>query len=198
MPDELPPISPDLVAAIEKLADDLPALPDSKDASLRLEWLIEALIIRGQLPERYRKLVKKIEADRSGGSPTVRLSVISNKYEVKSPDVPCGELIPLCGARCCSFNVQLSGPDVEEGKLPWVIEEPYQLPRDPITKRCTCMADDGGCTVYDYRPGQCREYDCREDKRVWIDYAKRIPAPLPASLRADGGGTDWLPSPTKK
>ena len=24
----------------------------------------------------------------------------------------------------------------------------------------------------------CRKYDCRNDVRVWIDYEKRIPAPL--------------------
>ena len=197
MPNDPPSISPDLVATIEKLAEDLPTLPDSKDASRRLEWLIEALIIRGQLPERFRKLVQKIEADRSGGAPTVRLAVIANKYTVPSPDVPCDELIPLCGARCCSFNVQLSKQDVEEGKLPWVVERPYELPRHPVTKRCTCMADNGGCTVYEVRPAQCREYDCREDKRVWIDYAKRIPAPLPANLRGDGGNPDWLPTPKK-
>jgi len=194
MPDDVP---PDLVAMIEKLAEDLPALPNSADASHRLAWLIEALIHRGQLPKRFSKLVEKIEADRSGNVPTVKLAVINNKYDVASPDVPCDELIPLCGARCCSFNVPLSRQDVEEGKLPWVIERPYELPRDPVTKRCTCMADDGGCTVYEVRPGTCREYDCRADKRVWIDYEKRIPAPLPAALRAPAGGTDWLPTPKK-
>jgi hypothetical protein len=47
------------------------------------------------------------------------------------------------------------------------------------------MAPSGGCTVYDDRPGTCREYDCREDKRVWIDYEKRIPAPLAPEMQPD-------------
>ena len=42
------------------------------------------------------------------------------------------------------------------------------------------------CGVYETRPEHCRTYDCREDARVWIDYEKRIPAPLPASIRPAG------------
>ena len=45
------------------------------------------------------------------------------------------------------------------------------------------MDDAGACTAYDYRPSTCRTYDCREDRRVWIDFEARIPAPLPESIR---------------
>lgn len=34
-----------------------------------------------------------------------------------------------------------------------------------------------GCTVHAHRPRVCRGYDCRQDKRIWIDYEQRIPAP---------------------
>ncbi len=180
MANELPELPPDVLAVMEKLASEIPSLPSPDEAMRRFEWLLDALILRGQVPERFRVLARKIQADR--GVP-FRLATATDKYNVDSPDVPCGELIPLCGARCCSFEVALSKQDVVENKLPFQIERPYMLPRDPVTKRCTCMNSGGGCTVYDVRPATCRTYDCREDRRVWIDYEKRIPAPLPENLQ---------------
>jgi Fe-S-cluster containining protein len=81
----------------------------------------------------------------------------------------------LCGARCCSFEVSLSAQDVAEGGIPFDLHEPYALPR--ANGRCVCMTDDGGCTIYERRPGACRAYDCRRDARVWIDFEAHIPAP---------------------
>ena len=173
-------LPPELLAALEKLAAELPQLPDSDEASRRFEWLLDALILRGQLPDSFRRLAKKIQADRGI---KLRLSMIDDKYSVDSPDIDCASRIPLCGARCCSFDVALSRQDLVERKLPFVIERPYELPRDPVTKRCACMDDAGACTAYDYRPATCRTYDCREDRRVWIDFDARIPAPLPESIR---------------
>jgi hypothetical protein len=177
MPDELP---PELLAIMEKLAADLPQLPDNDEAMRRFEWLLDALIWRGQVPDSFRRLAKKIQADRGI---KVRLSVIDDKYSVESPDIDCAARIPLCGARCCSFEVPLSRQDLEERKLPFVIDQPYMLPRDPVTKKCACMDDHGTCTAYEYRPGTCRTYDCRNDPRVWIDFEARIAAPLPEAIR---------------
>jgi hypothetical protein len=179
MADELPPVPSELLALMEKLAADLPELPDHEEAARRFEWLLDALILRGQLPDSFRRLAKKIQADRT---PKVRLSTFTDKYTVESADIDCAARIPLCGARCCSFVVLLSTQDILERKLPFEIERPYELPRDPDTKKCACMDEKGACTVYDYRPGTCRVYDCREDKRVWIDFEARIPAPMPESL----------------
>lgn len=173
MPDEPPPIDPDLVGELEDLAATLGARPDHADLARKLEWLIDALVLRGQLPARFTRLASKIRADRS----TVRLAMFRDKYAVPSADIDCAARIPLCGARCCSFDVTLSAQDVAERKLPFVIDQPYMLPRDPETGRCTCMDAGGACTVYDARPGACRAYDCRNDPRVWIDFAARIPAP---------------------
>lgn len=180
MADKLEPVPPELLAVMEKLAEQLPELPDHEEASRRFEWLLDALILRGQLPDSFRRLAKKIQADRGT---KVRLSTFTDKYTVESPDIDCAARIPLCGARCCSMVVALSAQDLRERKLPFVIERPYELPRDPDTKKCECMDDSGACTVYDYRPATCRIYDCREDKRVWLDFEARIPAPLPDSLR---------------
>lgn len=176
----LEPVDPELLALMEKLASDLPKAPDSEEAARRFEWLLDALILRGQVPESFRRLAKKIQADRGT---KVRLSMVDDKYSVESPDIDCASRLHLCGARCCSFEVALSKQDLLERKLPFVIDRPYLLPRDPSTKRCACMDADGACTAYEHRPATCRTYDCREDLRVWIDYEARVPAPLPEAIR---------------
>lgn len=167
------PLPADLVAEIEALAETLALRPDHADVTRKLEWLLDALIMRGQLPPSFKKLATKIKGDRS----TVRLAMFRNKYDVPSSDIDCAARIPLCGARCCSFAVTLSAQDVAERSLPFAIDEPYMLPRDPGTGRCVCMDAEGACTAYDKRPGACRAYDCRGDARVWIDFDARIPAP---------------------
>jgi Fe-S-cluster containining protein len=176
------PLPDELLELMEKLAADLPQLPDSDEAMRRFEWLLDALIVRQQVPPRFRALAKKIQADRGI---RLRLSLVDDKYGVESPDVDCAALIPLCGARCCGFEVVLSRQDLAEQKLPFVIDQPYVLRRDPATKRCACMDTTGGCTVYEHRPATCRTYDCREDRRVWLDYDQRIPAPMPDELRPE-------------
>ncbi len=167
----LPPVSGDLVAELEALADTLALRPDHADLAARVEWLIDVLILRGQLPPRMKHLAAKVRGDKA----TVRLAMFRDKYAVPSADIDCASLIPLCGARCCSFDVTLSVQDVVERKLPFVIDEPYLLPRDPVTRRCSCSDAAGACTVYDHRPGACRAYDCRHDPRVWIDFEARLP-----------------------
>src|SRR6185503_21290838 len=93
------PVPPELLALLEKLAADLPQLPDSDEAARRFEWLLDALILRGQLPDSFKRLAKKVQADRGV---KVRLSMVDDKYGVESPDIDCAARIHLCGARCCS------------------------------------------------------------------------------------------------
>jgi len=170
---EPPPISPELVSELEVLADKLGARDDHADLARQFEWLIDALILRGQLPATYRRLVSKVRGDRS----SVRLASFVDKYAVTGPDIDCAARIPLCGARCCTFEVTLSAQDLAERTLPFDINAPYALPRDRSTGRCVCMNSDGACTVYEQRPGACRAYDCRHDRRIWLDFEARIPAP---------------------
>jgi hypothetical protein len=171
-PGELPPISLDLVGELTALAESIGARDDHADLAARVEWLIDTLIIRGQLPAAFRQVAAKIRSQ--GDRSVVRLATFRDKYAMAGPEIDCAARIPLCGARCCSFDVTLSAQDVVEG-LPFDLLQPYALPRD--NGRCVCMADDGGCTIYERRPGACRAYDCRHDPRVWIDFEARIPAP---------------------
>jgi Fe-S-cluster containining protein len=148
----------------------------SDEVSQKFESLLDALIERDEVPQRFKDHIARIRADEK---PRVHLAIYADKYELESPDIDCAARLHLCGARCCSFDVLLSPQDVAERGVPWVLDRPYELPRDPVTRRCACMDDGGACTIYDKRPGACRTYDCREDQRVWIDFAARIPAPMP-------------------
>lgn len=171
--DAPPPLSPDLVSELAALVETVAARDDHADVAAKLEWLIDTLILRGQLPASFRRLAAKVKGERS----TVRLAMFRDKYAVPNAEVDCASRIPLCGARCCTMEVTLSAQDVIERVLPFDIEKPYVLPKDAATGTCACRAADGACTVYEHRPGACRAYDCRHDARIWIDFDARIPAP---------------------
>jgi hypothetical protein len=92
------------------------------------------------------------------------------------PDIPCAELIPMCRARCCTFRFALSQQDLDEGVVRFDGADRYHILQKPDG---TCHHLDArcGCTIYAARPRPCRLFDCRDDRRIWIDYARRIPAP---------------------
>ena len=171
-----------------KLADDLAGRKDSSDLAHRFEWLIDMLILRGHLKPGHRRLVAKVRGDRS----RVFLSMFKDKRSMTSAPIDCGSLMHLCKARCCSMAATLSAEDLAEGILRWDIYEPYRLPRDNRTGYCRYLRADGSCCTYESRPGTCRDYDCREDTRVWIDWEAKIPAPLMPQLIPLG---EWTPDP---
>lgn len=114
------------------------------------------------------------------------LGAAADKYAVSAEGgPPCLELLPICGARCCSFEIPLSTQDLDEGLLRWDYARPYALAkRDGAEPGAPgdglCVHNSGGaCGVYEHRPAICRSYDCRDDRRVWIDYERRQLAPRP-------------------
>jgi hypothetical protein len=113
-----------------------------------------------------------------GPEVAVELGVPTDKYAVESPpDLDCPALLPICQARCCRLAVALSPQDLEERRLRWSYRHPFYIHHE----QGTCVHQDSEsrrCTVYDHRPAVCRSYDCRGDKRIWLDFDKRILAPL--------------------
>jgi len=159
----------------------------------RLNHLIDLLVARATLNEGHRRHLDRVARHDAGTERRVRLRAPVDKHAVTGPAIDCAERLHLCKARCCMFNVELTAFDVEEGRLRWKLDEPYLLRRDP-DGQCTHI-DRGtfGCMVYEVRPATCREYDCRRDKRVWIDFEARIPAPPPVHAPPDarpGGDQD--------
>ena len=142
-----------------------------------LELLLTVLEGRGALNGGHRKLIAKVMERAGNEAPRrVRLNVVRGKRTLPNSEVDCASRIHLCRARCCTFSVELSREDLDEGKLRWEIEQPYLLRHDSDGYCSHFSRESGGCTVYEDRPAACRQYDCRQDARVWQDFEKRIPA----------------------
>jgi Fe-S-cluster containining protein len=121
----------------------------------------------------------RAESDARDARP--RLPVLNtplDKYRIapdELPDIPCAELLPLCRARCCSFRFALSQQDLDEGVARWDATEPYLILHS-AQGTCTHLDVSAGCSIYAQRPRPCRVFDCREDRRIWRDFALHIPA----------------------
>jgi len=92
------------------------------------------------------------------------------------PEIDCDARLPLCRARCCTLTFPFSFQDLDERVLRWDYGRPYQIGR---RSDGYCIHNEAGscrCTVYAQRPAVCRTYDCRNDKRIWLDFEKRLPA----------------------
>jgi len=152
-------------------------------AAATIEALVELLVEAGLEPER-------IEEARARATERVRrrfiergMAVIRQDFDVPKRDFPgappidCASRVHLCKAACCRLAVGLSEEDVREGILRWDTGNPYALERG---KDGWCVHMERGscrCTVYDARPIPCRGFDCREDRRIWLDFEGRVPNP---------------------
>jgi Fe-S-cluster containining protein len=105
---------------------------------------------------------------------------MGDKYAVdESVEIDCQSRIPLCQARCCTFKFFLSKQDLDEGAASWDYGNPYWIKQGTDGYCVHCDPGSRGCTIHAQRPHVCRKYDCREDKRVWLDFERRIPATMP-------------------
>jgi Fe-S-cluster containining protein len=85
--------------------------------------------------------------------------------------------LSLCRAVCCSFIFALTKEEVQKGHIKWNAKRPYFIARDedgfcPHLDRKTLI-----CSIWEERPQRCRQYDCRQDPNVWIDWEKRVMNP---------------------
>jgi hypothetical protein len=154
-----------------------------EQAVATIEALLELLVEAGLEPER-------IEEARARATERVRkrftergMAVIRQDFDVPKrefeggAEIDCESRVHLCGAACCRLLVGLSGEDIREGILRWDTGNPYALDRGEDgwcvhMERGSCR-----CTVYDARPIPCRGFDCREDRRIWLDFEGRVPNP---------------------
>jgi Fe-S-cluster containining protein len=176
----------DVRARLERLAaDHEQARLGIAELQQQIETLIEIMVAAGTLrpghAELIAKLRRRVEVARKA---EVELSGVEDKHAVTGEPIDCESRLPLCQARCCSFAVMLSRQDLAEGELTWDIDRPYVLARGPDGYCGHLGRDDAHCQRYDHRPATCRSYTCRTDRRVWIDFDARIPAPMPPTLIA--------------
>ena len=170
-----------LKAQLEAAAARTPEeLDEVRAATAELARLVELLVARKIINERDAMLMEKV--GESAVRPRVHLAQIRDKHTIASPDIDCASLLHLCHARCCAFRANLSPQDLDEAKLMWDLENPYQLARAE-DGYCTHLQESGGCEHYADRPATCREYDCRADRRVWLDWENKVPAPMPEGVK---------------
>lgn len=101
-----------------------------------------------------------------------------DKYQTEGATPPCDELLHLCKARCCMLTFPLSTADLDEGVIRWDYGQPYLIRQRASDQYCVHNDPTShGCTVHAQRPRACRQYDCRNDDRIWSDYENRIVAP---------------------
>jgi Fe-S-cluster containining protein len=114
--------------------------------------------------------------------PAIVLAEVADKHQVASAEVDCAARMHLCHGRCCGFDVALSRQDLEEDRLRFRIDRPYWLAQGDDGYCVYQARDSGGCGVHARRPAACRSYSCRDDPRVWIDFERMIPAPMPTGM----------------
>jgi len=109
----------------------------------------------------------------------IKLSPPEDKYALTNlPDIDCASLMRLCHGRCCGLRFPLNEQDLDEGVVKWDYFRPYLIRYDETKGRCCHQTEALSCDVYHQRPAICRRYDCRRDKRIWLDFENQIPAPM--------------------
>ena len=177
-----PPPEPEDLAGALRFIHLLQAQSQARVAELSatVSALIETLIGGGQVPleayERRKRLTVIRENERTANEPGIEISDAPDKYAMADlPRIDCAARIHLCRARCCAMPFALSVQDLDERIVRWDYARPYRIARRPDG---ACVHNEGGsCSIYERRPATCRAYDCRTDRRVWIDFDRGIPAP---------------------
>jgi Fe-S-cluster containining protein len=147
--------------------------------------LLEELMEKGELDaaahEERLARAQSADVDRMKDHLRVRIEPRLDKYALPGPDIDCAARIPLCRGRCCTLHFPLSHQDLDERVVKWDYLRPYIIRQREADGYCVHNdPETKGCTVYHHRPAVCRTYDCREDKRIWVDFEKRIPVVDPA------------------
>jgi hypothetical protein len=124
---------------------------------------------RNEMAERLERKFRKQE----GG---VRLQEPEqDKYAFEGEvQIDCENRIPLCRAACCKLPFPLSRQDVREGVVQWDLADPYMIAQGTDGYCVHMNRENHGCGIRDRRPVPCRAYDCRNEKRIWLDFENRI------------------------
>ena len=154
------------------------------EASAFLYSLVELLNEKGlitiqELDERKKMVGERLAAQfKQNGLGVMLQDPEEDKYTFKSEaKIDCENRVHLCQASCCRLRFALSKQDVHEGVVKWDLGHPYMIAHEQDgycthMERGTCR-----CTIRDQRPVPCRGYDCRNDKRIWLDFENKIVNP---------------------
>jgi len=162
---------------------------------VQLLALLEELMASGAvdpaaLDARSREIAAR-ETARVQSQAQVQVAPDIDKYAlVNLPVIDCESRLSLCKARCCTMTFPLSFQDINERVVEWEYYRPYQIRQRADGYCCHSDGETRACRVYAQRPVTCRLYDCRKDRRIWLDFERRIPAP---DERAPPAGREATP-----
>jgi hypothetical protein len=169
-------------------------------ASATLQALVDVLIERGvigqeELVARQQAAAETLRRDyvRRGMAVAIQEFGVS-KYDFQAgAEIDCASRMHLCHAACCKLPLALSKEDVREGVVEWELGQPYMIAH-AADGYCVHMdRETRRCGVYCQRPIPCRGYDCRKDRRIWLDFENGVVNPQidepdwPACLETDAG-----------
>ena len=141
------------------------------------ELLIEkGIITEEELNERKiavaERLVKKFK---ELGMGAVFQEKEQDKYGFDEVQIDCESRRQLCKAACCKMSFALSRQDIEEGIVKWELGHPYMIAKKEDGYCVHLEKTTYTCKIRKNRPvPPCRAFDCRNDKRIWLDFENMI------------------------
>jgi Fe-S-cluster containining protein len=148
------------------------------EASADLYSLIELLVAKGvigaeELDERKKAIKKQLQDSFKEAGIGVRVQGTEvDKYSLQEePTIDCDQRLQICRAACCRLAYPLSVQDINEG-VRWSLGKPFMNARGSDGYCVHLQRDTLKCSIYENRPSVCRQYDCHEDRRVWLDFDK--------------------------
>ena len=153
------------------------------EASTNLYSLIELLVAKGiigveELNQRKKIVEKRLRDTFKEAEIGVRIqSPDLDKYRLdEEARVDCEKRLPICRAACCGLSFSLSWQDIQEG-VRWNLGQPFLNARGKDGYCVHLQQAAFKCGIYEQRPAVCRAYDCRNDRRIWLDFDKMITNP---------------------
>ncbi len=182
-------LDPDLARALVHVHDKIGLrIVADQQLTRHLYALTELLVGAGvvsleELEERKKSLDQRMKPKARTRWGTAQVyEDVRDKYTLKSPPIDCASRIDVCKAACCRMSFHLSRQDLEENQVRWDVARPFHIARR-ADGYCTHVDPaDGHCRVHAHRPAVCREYDCRQDDRIWKDFDTCVPSDAVAAM----------------
>ncbi len=153
---------------------------EGREGTIFARALAELLVDKGVVgKEELETMMARVrQAIETRPAPKVMLADSEDKYSSRQEVIiDCANRIHLCKAKCCSFDFYLTEQDLDEGIVRWDYGRPYWIQKGQDGYCTHCDPASRGCRIHANRPYVCRAYDCRNDKRIWLDFERMIPAP---------------------
>jgi Fe-S-cluster containining protein len=142
-----------------------------------INLLIDKKVIKKNEFDRRKKEVEKQLIDgykKAGIGIIVHDQAFADKYELTSQvEIDCASKMHICKGACCRFVYCLTIQDIHEG-IRWNLSHPFTCLKGDNDYCIYLREDDMRCSIHDKRPLSCRQFDCRNDERIWLDFDKEI------------------------